>query len=82
MAENLYLNLKDNIEATKVWNNFILTVIAEHGQYYTWDHVNTALADYNAKYQLVLDKRGDYAKKHYIRFGTPNDLTAFLMRYS
>lgn len=82
MAEEVYLNIKDNIEATKIWNNFIEAIIREHGDYYTWHHVTTAMADYNANYKMVFSKNGNYIKKHYIRFGSEAELTAFILRYS
>ena len=82
MAESLYLDLKNNDEAIRVWNNFIAAIIVEHGDYYTWAHITDTLAIYNAKYQFVPSKQKSYAKKHYIRFSSEAEMTAFILRYS
>ena len=82
-----YLDMKSSPEAQRIFNKFVDTLVHED----EWDEVidneqlyrriKAVLVEYNAVYRYNQAKAG-YVKRHFIRFGTPKDLTAFLMRYS
>ena len=82
MANMIYLDIKNSAEAQRIFDNFVRAVIAEHGEYYTWKQITDALVPYNAAYKYVPAKNSDYAKKHYLRFGSEAEMTAFVLRYS
>ena len=82
----VYFNIKGNDRAANIFINFVqdnidyvpndpVTEISE------FQRIKAGLAEYNAVYKFDQAKSG-YIRKHFIRFGTPKDLTAFLMRYS
>jgi len=82
----VYLNIKGSDHAARIFINFLRDIIGyvpddpvvEISEY---QRVKAALAEYNAVYKFNQAKAG-HIKRHFIRFGTPKDLTAFLMRYS
>ena len=74
-------DIKNSGDAQRVFGNFIDSIIEEHGDYYTLDHIRETLADFNGNYNVIVSKNGNI-RKHYIRFGSPAELTAFLLRYS
>ena len=80
-----YLDIKDNEQAHKIFLNFVRSVVGYVGEDAfegtEYQKIKAALADYNAVYKFSQGKNG-HIKRHFIRFGTPKDLTAFLMRYS
>ena len=81
----VYLNIKNNDQASTIFLNFVRSVVGYVGEDEFGDsefaRVKSALVEYNAVYRYSQSKSG-YVRKHFIRFGTPKDLTAFLMRYS
>lgn len=77
MTQPVYLDIKNNPEAQRIFNNFSRTVLRDEG-YDAWEH---DLALYNARHYYQASKTG-VVKKHYIRFGSEQDLTAFLLRYA
>ena len=82
----VYLNIKGSDQAAAIFLNFVRDVInyvpddpiTETSEYYK---IKEALIEYNAVYRFNQARAG-YIRKHFIRFGTSRDLTAFLMRYS
>ena len=82
----VYLNIKHSDEAARIFINFVRSAIGyvpddpvtETSEF---QRVKAALVEYNAVYRFNQAKSG-YIRKHFIRFATPKDLTAFLMRYS
>ena len=77
MTQPAYLIIKDNPEAERIFNNFARDCFRDEG-YDAWEKV---LSDYNAVHRYQASKQG-IVKKHYIRFGSERDLTAFLLRYA
>ena len=82
----VYLNIKGSDQAANIFINFVRDVInyvpddpiTETSEY---QKIKAALVEYNAVYRFNQAKSG-YIRKHFIRFGKPRDLTAFLLRYS
>jgi len=82
----VYLDMKSSPEAQRIFINFVNSVVGfvlddpvtETSEY---DRIKQALVQYNGTYRFNQAKAG-YIKRHFIRFGTPKDLTAFLLRYS
>lgn len=78
----VYLDMKSSIEAQKIFVNFIRDVLGHvSDDQIDYAVIKKALEPYNGAYRFNQAKAG-YIKRHFIRFGTPKDLTAFLMRYS
>ena len=78
----VYLDMKSSPEAQRIFLNFVRAVVGyvpDDADYFT--EIKAALVPYNAEYRFNQAKAG-YIKRHFIRFGSPKDLTAFLMRYS
>lgn len=81
----VYLNIKGNEQAMGIFLKFVSSVVGYVGEDAfegsEFQRIKSALEEYNAVYKFNQAKSG-YIRKHFIRFGTPKDLTAFLMRYS
>lgn len=83
----VYLDMKSSPEAQRIFNKFVDTLVnddewnsvVQNNELYA--RIKQTLAEYNATYRFSQAKAG-YVKRHFIRFGTPADLTAFLIRYS
>jgi len=79
--------MKSSPEAQRIFNKFVDALVNEDEWSEVIDNdelyarIKSALVDYNAVYKFNQAKAG-HIKRHFIRFGTPKDLTAFLMRYS
>lgn len=84
---SVYLDMKSSPEAQRIFNKFVDALVNEDEWSEVIDNdelyarIKSALVDYNAVYKFNQAKAG-HIKRHFIRFGTPKDLTAFLMRYS
>ena len=77
MTESVYLDIKNNPEARRIFNNFTRSVFHNEG-YDAWEET---LAEFNAVHKYQASKLG-VVKKHFIRFGSERDLTAFLLKYA
>ena len=81
------MDMKSSPEAQRIFNKFVDALVNEDEWSEVIDNdelyarIKSALVDYNAVYKFNQAKAG-HIKRHFIRFGTPKDLTAFLMRYS
>ena len=78
--------MKSSPEAQQIFINFISDVLGHVpddpvNQLSEFQLVKRALEPYNGTYRFNQAKAG-YVKRHFIRFGSSKDLTAFLMRYS
>lgn len=80
----VYLDMKSSPEAQRIFNKFVDGLLDDYHDASNdrlYQLIKETLAEYNATYRFNQAKAG-YIKRHFIRFGTPKDLTAFLMRYS
>jgi len=82
----VYLDIKSSDQAAGIFMNFVRDIVGyvpddPVTETSDFQRVKAALVEYNAVYRFNQAKSG-YVRKHFIRFGQPRDLTAFLMRYS
>ena len=82
----VYLDIKSSDQAAGIFMNFIRDIVGyvpddPVTETSDFQRIKAALVEYNAVYRFNQAKSG-YIRKHFIRFSTPRDLTAFLMRYS
>ena len=83
----VYLDIKSSEEAAAIFINFIRDVLGNvlfspsYGEASEYQKIKLALVKYNAVYRFNQAKDG-YIRRHVIRFATPKDLTAFMLRYA